>query len=123
MRLISNQELLVVSGGVAMAESENVVVITGTRLSWWDIIFDYINDFFSGQGGGDGLSIGEYNDLQSAYAKANATGSPVSYEVNSLPVTFKAAAWGVEVSAQLGGNKKQIVTVKPAGTNLPITVG
>lgn len=118
MRLISNEEVLVVSGGVQQ------VVITGTRLSWWDTIFDYISDFFKGNGGGDGLSISQYNNLQAAYAEANATGSPVTVETTSIPVTIKATAkGGVEVSAQFSGNTKRIVTVKPAGTNLPITVG
>lgn len=123
MRLISNEELVVVSGGVAVAEPEHVVIVTGTRLSWWEVIGDYISDFFGAPGGGDGLTISQYNNLQSAYAQANASGSPVTYEVSSIPVTFKVGYRGAEVSAQFGGNKKEIVTVKPAGANLPIAGG
>lgn len=114
MRLITNEELLVVSGGVQQ------VVVTGTRLSWWETVFDYISDFFSGSGGGNGLSISDYNSLQRAYANANATGNPVTTELSSGTVEIKVSYKGAEASTKIGGTTKHIVSVKPAGSNLPL---
>lgn len=72
MRIISNEELSVVSGGVAATEG-------GGGGNWWDGFCGWVNDFFGGGGGGGYSNTGSSSsgdqrnqDQKDAQARADA---------------------------------------------------
>lgn len=103
MRLISNEEVLAVSGGAIQQ-----VEVTGQSMKWWEKI---LYDLFGG--GSGGYSNSEYNALQKAYVMANETGNPVTVELPSYSGTVGVESRGVTIEVSVDG-AKYTATVEPA---------
>lgn len=106
MRIISNEELLMVAGGDGDEEGVQVVEIRGQRMS----VFDQIGYTF--EYWGTVYDMTNWRKLQSAYEAANETGKAVEVEISN-PGSSYGISDPIKIEIKEGDTKYKM-TVEPA---------
>lgn len=106
MRIITNNQLLLVAGGDDGEDSVQVVEIRGQRMS----VFDQIGYAFENWGTVNDMS--NWRKLQLAYEAANETGKPVDVEISNPGATVGISE-PIRIEIKEGDTKYKL-TVEPA---------